>query len=53
MLTVLSPAKKLSKECFVKTDNYQIPQFLEDSTDLVKQLKKNDSPRVHVINEYK
>jgi len=44
MLTVLSPAKKLSKECFVKTDNYQIPQFLEDSTDLVKQLKKMTPP---------
>ena len=40
MLTVLSPAKKLSKDCFVKTDHYQTPQFLEDSKGLVKELKK-------------
>ena len=40
MLTVLSPAKKLSKECFVKTDLYQSPQFLKESKSLVKDLKK-------------
>ncbi|MAI87112.1 MAG: peroxide stress protein YaaA [Candidatus Marinimicrobia bacterium] len=40
MLTVLSPAKKLSKECFVKTDLYQSPQFLKESKGLVKELKK-------------
>jgi len=40
MLTVLSPAKKLSKECFVKTDLYQSPQFLKESKSLVKELKK-------------
>ena len=40
MLTVLSPAKKLSKECFVKTDRYQSPQFLKESKGLVKDLKK-------------
>ena len=40
MLTVLSPAKKLSKECFVKTDLYQSPQFLKESKGLVKDLKK-------------
>ena len=40
MLTVLSPAKKLSKECFVKTDLYQSPQFLKESKRLVKDLKK-------------
>ena len=40
MLTVLSPAKKLSKECFVKTDQYQSPQFIKESKGLVKELKK-------------
>ncbi len=40
MLTVLSPAKKLSKECFVNTDKYQSPQFIKESTGLVKELKK-------------
>ena len=40
MLTVLSPAKKLSKECFVKTDQYQSPQFIKESLGLVKELKK-------------
>ena len=39
MLTVLSPAKKLSKECFVKTDQYQSPQFIKESKGLVKELK--------------
>ena len=41
MLTVLSPAKKLSKECFVKTNNHNLPQFLDDSVGLVKELKKD------------
>ena len=40
MLTILSPAKKLSKECFVKTDLYQSPQFLKESKGLIKVLKK-------------
>lgn len=40
MLTVLSPAKKLSKECFVNTDKYQSPQFIKESIGLVKELKK-------------
>tara|TARA_B100000886_G_C20350216_1_gene460523 strand:- start:18 stop:791 length:774 start_codon:yes stop_codon:yes gene_type:complete len=44
MLTVLSPAKKLSKDCFVKTDHYQVPQFLKDSKGLVKELKKMTPP---------
>ena len=44
MLTVLSPAKKLSKECFVKTNNHNLPQFLDDSVDLVKELKKMTPP---------
>ena len=44
MLTVLSPAKKLSKECFVKTNNHNLPQFLDDSVGLVKELKKMTPP---------
>ena len=44
MLTVLSPAKKLSKECFVKTNNHNLPQFLDDSVGLVKELKKMPPP---------
>ena len=50
MLTVLSPAKKLSKECFVKTNNHNLPQFLDDSVGLAKELKKNDTARVYVLN---
>ena len=44
MLTVLSPAKKLSKDCSVKTDHFQKPQFLKDSKGLVKELKKMTPP---------
>ena len=40
MLTVLSPAKKLSKDCFVKTDQFQKPQFLDESKSLVSKMKK-------------
>tara|TARA_Y100001980_G_C14539818_1_gene317367 strand:+ start:373 stop:1146 length:774 start_codon:yes stop_codon:yes gene_type:complete len=40
MLTVLSPAKKLSKECVVQTQDYQLPQFAEKTEKLVKNLKK-------------
>ena len=50
MLTVLSPAKKLSKDCFVKSDRYQKPQFLEESKDLVSNLKKHTT-RTDVIND--
>ena len=46
MLTVLSPAKKLSKDCFVKSDRYQKPQFLEKSKDLVSRLKKMTPPEL-------
>ena len=46
MLTVLSPAKKLSKDCFVKSDRYQKPQFLEESKDLVSKLKKMTPPEL-------
>ena len=40
MLTVLSPAKKLSKDCFVKTDRFHKPQFLDESKALVSKMKK-------------
>jgi len=39
MLTVLSPAKKLSKECEVHTSSYEVPQFIDKSEILVQQLK--------------
>jgi len=39
MITVLSPAKKLSKECVVHTENHALPQFLNESEELVEQLK--------------
>ena len=39
MITVLSPAKKLSKECIKKTENHNMPRFLDQSLELVSQLK--------------
>ena len=39
MITVLSPAKKLSKECVKKTENRNMPRFLDQSSELVSQLK--------------
>ena len=39
MITVLSPAKKLSKECIKKTENHNMPRFLDQSSELVSQLK--------------
>ena len=39
MITVLSPAKKLSKECIKKTENHNVPRFLDQSSELVSQLK--------------
>ena len=42
MLTVLSPAKKLSNECCSDTENPQSPQFLNQSEELVTQLKQMD-----------
>ena len=39
MITVLSPAKKLSKECTKKIENYNKPRFLDQSSELVSQLK--------------
>ena len=39
MITVLSPAKKLSNECIKKTENHKMPRFLDQSSELVSQLK--------------
>ena len=39
MLTILSPAKKLSNECFAKTQNYTTPTFLNESQALVDILR--------------
>ncbi len=40
MLTILSPAKKLSNECFARTQNYTTPTFLNESQELVNVLKR-------------
>ncbi|MGY8764356.1 MAG: peroxide stress protein YaaA [Fidelibacterota bacterium] len=42
MITLLSPAKKLSKDCFAQTKYYKKPQFLDKSKYLVESLKKLD-----------
>ena len=39
MLTILSPAKKLSNECFARTQNYTTPTFLNESQALVEILR--------------
>ena len=40
MLTILSPAKKLSHECFARTQNYTTPAFLNESQVLVDILRR-------------
>ena len=42
MITVLSPAKKLSKDCCARTDKFQSPRFINQSKILVEQLKSMD-----------
>ena len=42
MITVLSPAKKLSSECVATGDTYTTPVFLDQSKDLVTILKSLD-----------
>tara|TARA_B110000438_G_C15744972_1_gene620280 strand:+ start:34 stop:807 length:774 start_codon:yes stop_codon:yes gene_type:complete len=39
MITVVSPAKKLSSHCQARTDKYQNPEFINESHDLILQLK--------------
>lgn len=40
MITVLSPAKKLSKDCFARTNNHHTPRFIDRSKILVSRLKE-------------
>ena len=42
MVTVLSPAKKLLKECSARTKIYRTPRFLDNSEELVEYLKMMD-----------
>ena len=44
MITVLSPAKKLSSECSSNGSAYTTPVFLKQSEGLVKTLKSYDPP---------
>ena len=53
MITVLSPAKKLSKECFSHTETDQKPQFLDRSENLVNSLKKLDPTNYKVLSKEK
>ena len=53
MLTVLSPAKKLSKDCFVKTDRFHKPQFLDESKALVGKMKKMTPTEIDLIADPK
>ncbi len=39
MITILSPAKKLTKECTAITSNYVLPRFLDQSEELIRDLK--------------
>ena len=41
MITVLSPAKKLSKECNAHNIVSTLPNFLDDSKELVSILKRS------------
>ncbi|GIS47925.1 MAG: hypothetical protein Ct9H90mP20_5950 [Candidatus Neomarinimicrobiota bacterium] len=50
MLTILSPAKKLSHECFARTQNYTTPTFLNESQVLVDILKREEADRSSKFN---
>ncbi len=39
MITIVSPAKKLSNQCYAKTDSFHKPKFLKESEALINQLK--------------
>ena len=39
MITVVSPAKKLSNDCFAKTKLHDNPEFIKESEALINQLK--------------
>lgn len=42
MITILSPAKKISKDCSAVTKSYHVPEFLDNSKVLVDSLKTLD-----------
>tara|TARA_B110000438_G_scaffold101177_1_gene100112 strand:- start:7450 stop:8223 length:774 start_codon:yes stop_codon:yes gene_type:complete len=46
MITVLSPAKKLSKECFAHSSRSQRPAFLNESEELISILKVMAPPEL-------
>ena len=49
MITVLSPAKKLSKECCAYTTTFTQPQFLNKSKKLVRRLRELDPPALQSL----
>jgi hypothetical protein len=49
MITVLSPAKKLSTDCFAKGSAYTKPVFLEDSNRLVNILKDYKPDQLQIL----
>ena len=49
MITVLSPAKKLSSDCTAYGSNFTQPEFLDASQKLVKRLKKFDPPALQSL----
>ena len=49
MITVLSPAKKLSSECSSNGSAYTKPLFLEQSEGLVNKLKTFDPPSLQLL----
>jgi cytoplasmic iron level regulating protein YaaA (DUF328/UPF0246 family) len=42
MITILSPAKKLSKDCYSVTNDYHLPKYIDKSRVLVNGLKNLD-----------
>jgi len=49
MITILSPAKKLSSNCSAYGTNYSYPKFLDASKKLVKSLKRFDPPALQSL----
>jgi len=49
MITVLSPAKKLSTECYAHNKTFTQPQFLTQSNKLVKKLQTFDPPALQSL----
>ena len=49
MIKVLSPAKKLSKDCFSEGNKFSKPVFLNQSSNLVSILKSYDPPALQSL----